>query len=1023
MRTVSRLRRITVLFLFAVLLLLGPAVRESQAAVEGSLRSAADDGRVYLPLVGHYARNDLVPPVEAGAPTARTPRPTATPPPPVPGAWEWSNFTLSRHVTSLYMDAAGQRMWVGTTSGLVTWDMRSATPQKFTVAEGLLTNEITAVHVDPLGRVWVGHDLGVSLSEDGGRRWQALRDAEMLYGLEVSAIVADGAGGTWFGTRSGLVERAADGTFDVVHTPAVLIDQPITSALRDAAGNLWFGADGAGLVRRAPDGGWRVFSLADGLPDAHVLSLAADSGGIWVGTENGLGRRDAAGGWSVVRQAHSEEGRGPIGRVVAVAAAPGGDVWIAAENNLLRLPRGQSEAVYRSDDDVFGATAVAATADGEVWVGAETTLAHRAADGTWSERLTPDVVPDARVKAIALGEDGAWFGTAGGVAHRDGDGAWRGLTATADDAQTFFYDMDVASDGRVWLATGFGLIEIAPSGEQRLHHIEARLPFSYVASVALDPDDRPWIASGPGPVTDANIAWLGADGVWRSRLVTHPLTGTPIWDFMAIEVDAAGTVWLGSTGGLFRLDRNGRTTGHYGAFDDLPSNLVTSIAADAKGRVWVGTTGLFNEMTGRYDGGGVAMLDHDIWTQYTADDGLLTNKWITGIDFDRDGGTWFATEAGLSHMDAAGRWSSAVAADGLPAGQAIDVAVAADGGVWASMVAPSDGDPNERPRLVAHRPPGGAWRTVSTTLGAAATPIQVGGIARNPAGGIVLGSPRHIIWQAADGARRSAFAGLHLLDVGAAATDALGNVWFGSPIGLARRARNGGWRMWTVTEGLPDGVIDALHVDVEGSVWLGLTQTEPADGSAPSGGGVARLGSDGAWEHWTRRDGLASNRVRDIALGPGGALWAATEPETDEFGDTLGGGVSRRAGDGTWTTFTAGDGLLDDWTSSIVAAADGEVFVGGQGGISRRSPGGEWSTLGAEDGLPDSGIETLEIGPGGDLWIGTSDGAARRRSDGALEVWGLADGLGDVNIVSIGVGDDAVWFGHLFHGLSRMSRR
>lgn len=106
-RTTSR--RVTVLFLSSALVLCGSAARDLPAAVEGSVGSAADQGRIYLPLVGFYARNHLVPPVEAGAPTADAPRPTATPRSPLPGASAWSNFTLSRHVTSLYMAAAARR--------------------------------------------------------------------------------------------------------------------------------------------------------------------------------------------------------------------------------------------------------------------------------------------------------------------------------------------------------------------------------------------------------------------------------------------------------------------------------------------------------------------------------------------------------------------------------------------------------------------------------------------------------------------------------------------------------------------------------------------------------------------------------------------------------------------------------------------------------------------------------------------------------------------------------------------------
>jgi ligand-binding sensor domain-containing protein len=93
---------------------------------------------------------------------------------------------------------------------------------------------------------------------------------------------------------------------------------------------------------------------------------------------------------------------------------------------------------------------------------------------------------------------------------------------------------------------------------------------------------------------------------------------------------------------------------------------------------------------------------------------------------------------------------------------------------------------------------------------------------------------------------------------------------------------------------------------------------------------------------FTRADdqhGLADNWVMDVAYGDDGSLWAATCTR----------GLSRLRG-GRWTTFTAADGLADDYTLAVQPIGD-RTWVGTLRGLTVFDPDGATHTLNTHDGL------------------------------------------------------------------------
>ena len=220
-----------------------------------------------------------------------------------------------------------------------------------------------------------------------------------------------------------------------------------------------------------------------------------------------------------------------------------------------------------------------------------------------------------------------------------------------------------------------------------------------------------------------------------------------------------------------------------------------------------------------------------------------------------------------------------------------------------------------------------------------------------------------------------------------------GTLWFsGSHQGKAAVTRYDGrtWQIYSGQEGL-DGVGErfdderrgsASVIDQRGNLWINTSDVH-RDGGAPYGdrtkGGNGVLQFDGkTWRNFRVEDGLAHNRVYDIAADPDGPVWFATL-----------GGVSRFDGQ-NWTTYTRKDGLGHSKSVRIIVAQDGKVWV--CTAIDILSPPGvsvfdgrTWKFYSESNGLLVRSVEAVYQTDDGAIWFGASgEGFVRFGTRGLL---------------------------------------
>lgn len=246
-----------------------------------------------------------------------------------------------------------------------------------------------------------------------------------------------------------------------------------------------------------------------------------------------------------------------------------------------------------------------------------------------------------------------WFCTAEGLSRFDGYtftnyGRDQGLP------NPYVNDFLETKSGEFWVATDGGLVRFNPRGVPSSGRVETNDSSEPMFTVVRsDDDDRR--AKAISVLLDARdgTIWCGTSkGLFRltktaelTKLTTVPI-GLPTkyaeqTDVNALIEDRYGTLWIGAQSGLYRRWPNGTTT-RYGESEGLQFGTIFALLEDRSGNLWVGTAsrGLFRLSFDE------ATRPPQITGTYTSKNGLATN-WIFVLYQSADGKLWVGSNRGL----------------------------------------------------------------------------------------------------------------------------------------------------------------------------------------------------------------------------------------------------------------------------------------------------------------------------------------------------------------------------------------
>ncbi|HWC60036.1 MAG TPA: two-component regulator propeller domain-containing protein [Verrucomicrobiae bacterium] len=210
------------------------------------------------------------------------------------------NSISGANISAIHQDRAG-RIWLGTQGGLVLFN--GSDSKVFSIQDGLPSPDVHAIADDAEGNIWVGTSDGLACLKDG--KITVYRKANGLPGDNISALLADSENVLWIGTRGSGLARFANHSWTYYSTSNGLGGDSIGYLLEDNETNLWLGSN-SGLMRVAKkslnevaDGTsksiqCRVYVEEDGLPTrectegSQPAACATEDGRLWFPTTRGL---------------------------------------------------------------------------------------------------------------------------------------------------------------------------------------------------------------------------------------------------------------------------------------------------------------------------------------------------------------------------------------------------------------------------------------------------------------------------------------------------------------------------------------------------------------------------------------------------------------------------------------------------------------------------------------------------------------------------------------------------------------
>jgi signal transduction histidine kinase/ligand-binding sensor domain-containing protein len=512
-------------------------------------------------------------------------------------------------------------LWIGTERGLVRFDGFSFVLIQRPIQGLPSSGPVRGLESDAEGGMWIRLDGPHLLRYREGR----FEDAYARFGLKEHAFTAiskDSEGGLLLAGLSSRIFRFRDGKLATVANASELSATANTlAATRD--GRIWMGSRNFGLLRI--DRG-SVSSVAKELVNKDINTLlAANNGGLWIGTNAGIDYWDGKGlvKLGLPRSINQSQ-------VLAMGKDHDSNVWVGTDHGLVRIST-SGVASFDPTGRNPGAktTAVYEDHDGALWYGGPQGI-ERLRDGTFKTYATSEGLPPANNGPVYVDSEGrTWFAPVAGGLYWLKDNHVGHLTIAGLDRDVVY---SISGGGEeIWIGRQRGgLTRITLSGSSFVAKTYTQadgLPQNSICSVFRNRDGSVWAGT-----LSAGASRL-KDGAFTNYSVAN---GMPANSVNSILEASDGTAWFATPNGLASF-ANGHWSNHTVA-DGLPSADVTIVFEDSRQVIWAATSaGLAFVASGH--AGVPRILPEPLREQ------------IFGITEDKGGSLWFATADRMNRVD------------------------------------------------------------------------------------------------------------------------------------------------------------------------------------------------------------------------------------------------------------------------------------------------------------------------------------------------------------------------------------
>lgn len=592
--------------------------------------------------------------------------------------------------------------------------------EQFGTRSGLSQNTVLDVMQDSQGFIWVATESGLNRFDGQGFKvyFRQPHKAGGLVSDYIWDIEEDASGDLWLATTdAGLVRwnRATDSFesfLDESSSEQSELRRRVQTLLIASDGRIWVGTGGGGVFVLSRHGEklaeyGHVPGISSGLKSNNVLALAeAENGDIWIGSQTGLSRMDAATG-EVLHVSGDDSGGGPLPDTLisSLLFDSHGNLWIGTFDRGVFKMSANGEVLQYSTESVSSNRIthnhirdILEDSVGQIWIATQHGLSVVNERGVVTRRSLHDSANRlslANDYAMSLYEDTAgliWVGTRGGGISR-----WNPRSMALGPrtpnwlSGTHVQAFSKAPNGGIYMATlGSGIARLDRNG-RKLGFLEddavfASLQDRRIMSLLTDRHMNLWI----GTFANALYCYEAESKTLRHYPAVEGATDAiGATGIMSIAEDDAGGVWVGTfNGGVAYIDPLTREVSRIGTqqlHPELFESRATAIATAPDGDVWVGTDGhgLFrlNRLRGT-----IERFKHD-----PNRPGSLPTNSIYALHLDPQGNVWLGTAGyGLVRLDrrsielATARFTAITVADGLSSNVIYGIQPDGSGHFWLS---------------------------------------------------------------------------------------------------------------------------------------------------------------------------------------------------------------------------------------------------------------------------------------------------------------------------------------------------
>ncbi|WP_324671236.1 hybrid sensor histidine kinase/response regulator transcription factor [Hymenobacter sp. GOD-10R] len=589
----------------------------------------------------------------------------------------------SNTINTILKDKSGL-LWVATEEGLNRYDGRNFKLYNLGTSKGTTFQkvEVSALHEDKTGRLWVG-TMGNSLysydrSKDAFIPYHFSDKNNKLYSKHIKSLCSDSFGNIWFVTITDLrvLNPKTSEVSQVLFSSS--LDYPKVSnplcVYKDHKKRIWIGTEHGLYVQKGHTRSFQVFKHnrtdANSVVSDTVHTIAEDQNGqLWIGTSNGISQLSAdERSFRNFKFSHKDSHTISNNFIHAIAPDQDNTIWIGTEGGLdvMDIRSGRVTRYAHDSRDAFSVNSksiqsILIDSQGIHWVGTYKGGINKfdrnltLFEGKRSSELDPLGLNAPLVTSFAESPTGDVFvGTDGGGlnVYHPKTGLFSRIPIKSkeriDLAGLPILSMVLDHRKQLWLGTyNHGLFRydiqtgtykqfLQGPGESDLNH-------NQIFCLKEDSNGNIWIGTNGGGVNRYN-----PETNQITKFLSVPSKGSnqlfPINNYIrAIEEDANGNIWIGSLGSGIAVYHP--TTRQFTAYKSAQTGLaldnIASIQKDHRGNIWVGT-----------GGEGLYLFDtyKNKFFSFSGKEGL-PNGVIHKILEDNNGSIWVSTNQGVSKLN------------------------------------------------------------------------------------------------------------------------------------------------------------------------------------------------------------------------------------------------------------------------------------------------------------------------------------------------------------------------------------